>query len=178
MSAPAKITYTSASGDLEEFHHRFDTALDSIRRQAGTLHPFFIGGEPVETREEPLVDRSPIDTGVVLGRFAAATPEHVDRADALAGRHGSQVAWRRSRCCGRRSRLERHRPGRVSRWCAPVSGGGFVVELDRTCVILLGSAAPADSSSVMPSSIETSVSITSTSGTTTMSPNHKWFVGM
>ena len=72
MSAPAKITYTSASGDLEEFHHHFDAALAGVRRDAGRSHPFYIGGQPVETGSEPLVDRSPIDTSFVLGRFAAA----------------------------------------------------------------------------------------------------------
>ena len=71
MSAPAKITYTSASGDLEEFHHHFATALAEVKQQAGRLHPFYIDGQPVETRSEPLVDRSPVDTSLVLGRFAA-----------------------------------------------------------------------------------------------------------
>ena len=93
MSAPAKITYTSASGDLEEFHRLFDEALADIRRQAGGFHPFYIGGEPVESRAEPLVDRSPIDTEVVLGRFAAATPAHVDAA-VRSGRM-AQPAWAR-----------------------------------------------------------------------------------
>jgi len=67
MSAPAKITYTSASGDLEEFHHRFAAALAGVKQQAGRLHPFYIDGQPVETRSEPLVDRSPVDTSLVLG---------------------------------------------------------------------------------------------------------------
>ena len=72
MSAPAKITYTSASGDLDEFHHRFDVALEAVRAAAGARHPFYIGGQPVDHGGEPLVDRSPIDTGLVLGRFAVA----------------------------------------------------------------------------------------------------------
>lgn len=80
MSAPAKITYTSTSGDLEEFHRHFDAALARVKQQAGGLHPFYIGGDPVESRIEPLVDRSPVDTSFVLGRFAAATPTDVDAA--------------------------------------------------------------------------------------------------
>jgi 1-pyrroline-5-carboxylate dehydrogenase len=79
MTATTKITYTSASGDLEEFHHHFDTALGRIRAASGVLHPFYIGGQPV-TGGEPLVDRSPIDTSLVLARFAAATSAHVDAA--------------------------------------------------------------------------------------------------
>lgn len=93
MSAPAKITYTSTSGNLEEFHHLFDAALVGIREQAGRLHPFYIGGEPVESRNEPLVDRSPADTGVVLGRFTSATPAHVDAA--VDSSHEAQRGWAR-----------------------------------------------------------------------------------
>ena len=93
MSAPAKITYTSTSGNLEEFHHLFDDALAGIRAQAGGLHPFYIGGEPVESRNEPLVDRSPADTSIVLGRFAAASPAHVDAA--VDNAHIAQRGWAR-----------------------------------------------------------------------------------
>jgi 1-pyrroline-5-carboxylate dehydrogenase len=91
MTTATKITYTSTSGDLEEFHHRFDTALDRIRRDAGALHPFYIDGQPVETGEEPLIDSSPIDTSFVLGRFAAATPLQVDAAVQAARR--AQRGW-------------------------------------------------------------------------------------
>jgi 1-pyrroline-5-carboxylate dehydrogenase len=91
MTTATKITYTSTSGDLEEFHHRFDTALARVRQESGRLHPFYIGGKPVETAEEPLVDRSPIDTSFVLGRFAAATAAHVDAAVHAARR--AQAGW-------------------------------------------------------------------------------------
>jgi 1-pyrroline-5-carboxylate dehydrogenase len=91
MTTATKITYTSASGDLDEFHNRFDAALARIRQQAGQLHPFFIDGKAIETSEDPLVDRSPIDTSVILGRFHAATREHVDAAVAAARK--TQRAW-------------------------------------------------------------------------------------
>jgi 1-pyrroline-5-carboxylate dehydrogenase len=91
MTTATKITYTSTSGDLEEFHHRFDSALAQVRQESGRLHPFYINGEPVETREEPLIDRSPIDTDVVLGRFAAATAAQVDAAVQSARR--AQTGW-------------------------------------------------------------------------------------
>jgi 1-pyrroline-5-carboxylate dehydrogenase len=97
MTAPAKITYTSASGDLEEFHHHFDAALSAIKRQAGTSHPFYIDGNPVETLLEPLVDTAPADIRFVLGRFAAATPAHVDAAvqsARKAQRDWGRRAWR------------------------------------------------------------------------------------
>ena len=93
MTAPAKITYTSATGDLEEFHRRFDAALAAIKRQAGGAHPFYIDGKAVETRLDPLVDTSPVDTGFVLGRFAAAGSADVDAAVHSAGR--AQREWAR-----------------------------------------------------------------------------------
>jgi 1-pyrroline-5-carboxylate dehydrogenase len=89
----SKITYTSASGDLEEFHHRFDSALAGVRKESGQLHPFYIDGRPVETREESLVDTSPANTSFVLGRFAAAAPSHVDAAVQAARR--AQASWGR-----------------------------------------------------------------------------------
>ena len=35
-------------------------------------------GRPVNTESEPLLDRSPIDTSLLLGRFSAADRSHVD----------------------------------------------------------------------------------------------------
>jgi 1-pyrroline-5-carboxylate dehydrogenase len=93
MSAPARITYTSASGDLGQFHQLFDAAVATIKRQAGALHPFYIGGEPIESPSEPLVDRSPVNTALVLGRFAAATPAHVDAA--VRSSRAAQQRWAR-----------------------------------------------------------------------------------
>jgi 1-pyrroline-5-carboxylate dehydrogenase len=80
MTATSKITYTSASGDLNEFHRQFDVALQGIRSASGALHPFYIGGRAVRPGAEPLVDRSPIDTSFVLGRFEVASRAHVDTA--------------------------------------------------------------------------------------------------
>ncbi|HUR94707.1 MAG TPA: aldehyde dehydrogenase family protein [Gemmatimonadales bacterium] len=93
MSAPAKITYTSASGDLNEFHHRFDVALDEVRRAAGAHYPSYIGGEAVDHGDDPLVDRSPIDTSFVLARFAPAAAADVDRAVGVA--RAAQRSWAR-----------------------------------------------------------------------------------
>src|SRR4051794_17078412 len=97
MTTATKITYTSASGNLEEFHQRFDSALEAVRREAGRLHPFHIDDAAIETGTEPLVDRSPIDTSLVLGRFSAAGPEHVDSAVKAARRAQRESAgwpWR------------------------------------------------------------------------------------
>jgi len=91
MTTATKITYTSASGDLDEFHRRFDEAVAQVRKTSGRLHPFYIDGQPIKTDEEPVVDRSPIDTSHILGRFAAATPSHVDAA-VQAARRG-RAGW-------------------------------------------------------------------------------------
>jgi 1-pyrroline-5-carboxylate dehydrogenase len=93
MSAPAKITYTPASGDLEEFHRLFDLAVGAVKREAGGTHPFYIGGVAVENRAEHLIARSPIDTNLVLGRFMAATRADVDAA--VRNSRGAQRAWGR-----------------------------------------------------------------------------------
>ena len=93
MTAPTKITYTSASGDLNEFHHRFDVALESVRSAAGARHPFFINGQAIDHGGDPLVDRSPIDTEFVLGRFAVAGPADVKAAVGAA--RSAQRVWAR-----------------------------------------------------------------------------------
>ena len=94
MSAPAKITYTSASGDLEEFHRLFDAAVSAVKEQAGRTHPFYIGGAPVQNRPEPLIDRSPVDSEFVLGRFAAAARADVDAA--VTNSRSAQPGWGRT----------------------------------------------------------------------------------
>ena len=89
----SKITYTSANVDWEQFHRQFDEALGLVRGQLGREYPLYIGAEAVTSTANPIVDRSPIDTRVVLGRFAVATGEHVDRAVAAA--RAAQLAWAR-----------------------------------------------------------------------------------
>ena len=80
MTTATKITYTTAAGDLDEFHRRFDAALAKVRVDAGATYPNLIGGEPVPGATKPIDDRSPIDTSLLLGRFAAAGPAEVDLA--------------------------------------------------------------------------------------------------
>jgi 1-pyrroline-5-carboxylate dehydrogenase len=93
MTTATKITYTSAAGDLDQFHRLFDEALARVRAAAGASYPNLIGGEPVAGAEEPLDDRSPIDTSLLLGRFAAAGAAEVDLAVRRA--REAQRAWGR-----------------------------------------------------------------------------------
>jgi len=92
--APSKITYTSASADMTAFHQAFDEALARLRGRLGEAHPLHVGAERVEALAEPLVDTSPIDTSLVIGRFSAATPAHVDAAVRAA--RAAQPSWERT----------------------------------------------------------------------------------
>src|SRR5256884_3622036 len=87
----SKITYTSATVDWDSFHRHFDDALARVRTQLGRDYPLYIGGEAVPSGGPPIVDASPIDTSVLLGRFATATPEQVGHAVAAAKE--AQRAW-------------------------------------------------------------------------------------
>jgi len=88
--AAQKITYTSADVDMDAFHDAFDDALDRVRDAAGGDHPSVVDGEEAGG-EERITDVTPIDTDVVLGRFAAATADDVDRAVDAAAR--AQEGW-------------------------------------------------------------------------------------
>src|SRR5882762_3350 len=80
----SKVTYTSANVDWELFHRQFDEALARVRAQLGKDYPLYIGRDAVPSGGPPIIDASPIDTSVMLGRFATATPEQVGRAVAAA----------------------------------------------------------------------------------------------
>ncbi|HXT02224.1 MAG TPA: aldehyde dehydrogenase family protein [Elusimicrobiota bacterium] len=90
-AAPTKITYTSANADMTAFHKSFDEALTAVRAKAGQEHPLWIGDKAVKSSSPLIEDTSPIDTSFVLGRFASATPEHVDLAVKAARK--SQKEW-------------------------------------------------------------------------------------
>jgi 1-pyrroline-5-carboxylate dehydrogenase len=89
----SKITYTSTDVDLEAFHREFDAALERVRAAAGRDHASFVAGAALAGTGAPLVDVTPIDTSVVLGRFAAAGRSELDRAVAAA--RAAQGDWAR-----------------------------------------------------------------------------------
>ncbi|HEU4734156.1 MAG TPA: aldehyde dehydrogenase family protein [Kofleriaceae bacterium] len=93
--ATQKVTYTSTNVDLDEFHRAFDGALTRLRATLGKSYPLYIAGQPVESAGggEPIVDTSPIDTRLVLGRFAAAGPAQIDHA--VTSARAAQRAWAR-----------------------------------------------------------------------------------
>ena len=91
-----KVTYTSASTDLGEFHRLFDEGLAWAREHMGREHALRIDGQVLRSELPPIVDVSPIDTTQILGRFAAATPTHVDlavRAAKVAQKPWAALPW-------------------------------------------------------------------------------------
>jgi 1-pyrroline-5-carboxylate dehydrogenase len=87
-----KITYTSASADMDLFHRYFDEALEAIKADVGKDYPMVIGGKSIESELDPIVDVSPVDNDLTLGSFAAADDRHVDMAVQTA--KGAFPAWR------------------------------------------------------------------------------------
>src|SRR5256886_6983574 len=87
----SKVTYTSANVDWDLFHRQFDEALAGVRGQLGRDYALYIGGEPITSSAAPIVDTSPIDREIVLGRFASAGVQHVDRAVTAA--RAAQRGW-------------------------------------------------------------------------------------
>ena len=86
-----KITYTTTGVDMNLFHAEFERALAKVRSEIGQTYPLYNNGLAVTPAGEPIVDRSPIDTSVVLARFAAGRAEHVDLAVRAARQ--AQAAW-------------------------------------------------------------------------------------
>src|SRR5438477_528526 len=87
----SRVTYTSANVDWDLFHRQFDEALAGVRGQLGRDYALYIGGEPIASSAAPIVDTSPIDREIVLGRFASAGVQHVDRAVTAA--RAAQRGW-------------------------------------------------------------------------------------
>lgn len=93
MTTATKITYTSTDIDFDAFHRQFDEALARVRAECGQEFPLYVEGRAVPGAGEPIVDVSPVDTSLVLGRFAAAAAAQVDQAVAAA--RSAQKAWAR-----------------------------------------------------------------------------------
>ncbi|MBU0552609.1 aldehyde dehydrogenase family protein [Myxococcota bacterium] len=87
-----RITYTTDSEHMDLFHRYFDEALLKLKAEMGATHPLFIQGEAVESSEPLIEDICPFNTDLVLGRFSAATAEHVDQAVAAA--KAGWASWR------------------------------------------------------------------------------------
>jgi 1-pyrroline-5-carboxylate dehydrogenase len=78
-----KITYATMSADNEELNSSYEGAVESVKSRLGQDHGVLVNGEE---RKERLTfeEVSPIDSGVVIGRYAQATKGDVDDAVAAA----------------------------------------------------------------------------------------------
>lgn len=63
----------------EEFHKKYDQALDSLKGEIGRTYPLVINGREVAA-EQIFEVRSPSDTSMILARFPLATKEQADEA--------------------------------------------------------------------------------------------------
>lgn len=62
------------NNSTDEFHKKFDDAIDVIRRDFGKNYPMIIGGKEIFSNDQFQV-RSPADKSLILGSFPLATKE-------------------------------------------------------------------------------------------------------
>jgi 1-pyrroline-5-carboxylate dehydrogenase len=85
-----RITYATMTADNEELHQRYEQAVEQARGQLGREHPFFVNGEE-RLGEGYHEERSPIDSEIVVGKFAQGTKQ--DAQDAIAAARAFAPAW-------------------------------------------------------------------------------------
>jgi len=87
---PMKITYATMSTDNEEMNGAYESALKSVEPRLGQDHGVLIDGEERQDREM-FEEVSPIDSSILIGRYAQATKADVD--DALTAAKGFAPEW-------------------------------------------------------------------------------------
>src|SRR5262245_13315245 len=87
QQVPHRPHATVHSDRLADLHEQLDRETASVRATFGATHPMYIGGAPVEAREQ-FDDRSPIDTRLLLGKFQRGS-----REDAAAAVKAAQAAY-------------------------------------------------------------------------------------
>ena len=84
---PMKITYATMSTDNEEMNAAYEQALETVKPRLGQDHGVIVNGE--HRTDRPFHEEvSPIDSGLVVGRYAQASPSDVD--DAVISREASE----------------------------------------------------------------------------------------
>lgn len=75
-------TYLNAveSGRIEDFHRRYEAAVEKVRDEFGRNHSIWIDGEEVRSRGGTFEDRSPCDTRILLGQFQKGTRSDAKKA--------------------------------------------------------------------------------------------------
>ena len=78
-----KITYATMSADNEELNDAYEAAVAEARGQLGQTYPVIVNGEE-RTDRELYEELSPIDSEIVVARYAQGTTQDVDDAVAVA----------------------------------------------------------------------------------------------
>ncbi|MEA1903476.1 MAG: aldehyde dehydrogenase family protein [Actinomycetota bacterium] len=74
-----KITYATMSADNEELNTSFEKALHDVQSRLGEIHGVIVNGES-RTDREIFDELSPMDSDIVVGRYAQGTNADVDDA--------------------------------------------------------------------------------------------------
>src|SRR4051812_7108429 len=86
-----KITYATLGGEqLDDLHRELDSAIAAAPSTFGREYPIYVNGQPVRA-EQQFEDRSPIDTGVLIGRFQQGNRDHA--RSAVAAARAAYPAW-------------------------------------------------------------------------------------
>src|SRR5215468_10654679 len=86
-----KITYATMTADrMEDLHRELDAAIERVKGTFGKSYSMVIGGREVRAAGE-FDDRSPIDTRIVLGKFASGGRQEV--RDAITAAKEAFPAW-------------------------------------------------------------------------------------
>lgn len=83
----------SKSGQTEEVHNRYDTAVKNISEKFGIHYPHFIDGKKIFSENE-FENRSPNDTRLILGIFQKGSKNEIEQAIDAASRAFKQ--WSRT----------------------------------------------------------------------------------
>jgi 1-pyrroline-5-carboxylate dehydrogenase len=85
-----KLTYSTMFHPPEEFHHDYEKALQQVLAKLGKEHAMLINGRDVLSPQK-FEDRSPANTGLVLGLFQSGTIQ--DAGNAVDAARAAFPAW-------------------------------------------------------------------------------------
>ena len=85
-----RVTYATMAADDEALHEGYDRGIAEARTRLGVVHPFYVSGEE-RTGSGSSTSLSPIDHGIVVGRFAQASAGDV--ADAVSSAREFAPSW-------------------------------------------------------------------------------------
>jgi 1-pyrroline-5-carboxylate dehydrogenase len=85
-----RVTYATLQADSDEVHAAFDNGLAEVEPALGKTHPSLIRGDE-RGGASTFDERSPIDTDILIGRFAEASATEV--GDAVTAARAAAAGW-------------------------------------------------------------------------------------